>query len=60
MRNLEKLIDVIKRKAHEGWAPIAIAKDLIEQGMDEDLVFWALRGAQHELSQSHMEGGKHA
>ena len=60
MKKLERLIDVIKQKAREGWAPIAIAKDLIEQGMDEDLVYWAMRGAQFEMSQSHSEGGGHA
>jgi len=60
MKNLEKLIDTIKQRAREGWAPIAIAKDLLEQGMDEELVHWAMRGAQYEMSQPHVEGGKHA
>tara|TARA_B100000700_G_scaffold266663_1_gene305901 strand:- start:5183 stop:5314 length:132 start_codon:yes stop_codon:yes gene_type:complete len=34
-----------------GQAPIAIAQDLLAQGMNEDLVYWALRAAEFEMTQ---------
>ncbi len=51
MQGLERLITRIKQRAAMGQPPIAIAQDLLAQGMDESLVFWALRAAEFEMTQ---------
>ena len=55
MQGLERLITRIKQRAMMGQPPIAIAQDLLAQGMNEDLVYWALRAAQFEMSQETKE-----
>ena len=51
MQGLEQLITRIKQRAMMGQAPIAIAQDFLAQGMDEELVFWAMRAAEFEMVQ---------
>lgn len=50
MRGLEQLITQIKAKVTMGQPVESIAQDFLSQGMDIDLVYWALRAAQLDMS----------
>jgi len=55
MQNFERLITRVKQRFNIGQNTETIRLDMLAQGMNEDLVFWAIRAAEFEIAEQEKE-----